>query len=146
MSALAKFLFDECLGKPMMEELQQLVPAGCEFAHILDHFASGTHDDEWIPAMKGQGWIVISADSGKNRPSRGGKLPRLCKENEITHVLFGSKLHQRPGRDKLAALLLVWPEIVELHRELPGTRFGLRYQITSSGARQVVLRKVEADS
>ena len=89
MSTVAKFLFDECLGKPMMEELRKLVPEGCEFAHILDHFSSGTHDDEWIPAMKEQGWVVISADSGKNRPSKGGKLPRLCKENEITPSCSG---------------------------------------------------------
>lgn len=114
----------------MMEQLQKLVPSGCEFAHILDNFQSGTHDDVWIPAMKGKGYVVISTDSGRNRPLTGGKLPQLCRENEITHILFSPRLHQLPARDKIAALVLVWDQIMDVPTEVPGTRFSLRYQTT----------------
>lgn len=73
-----KFLFDECLGKPLMELLHQLVGSESEFLHICDFFASGTPDAVWIPEIaKGGGSIVITADAGKNPRKRNASC-RTC--------------------------------------------------------------------
>ena len=122
-------------------ELKSQIPAGPDFVHVCDHFDQGTYDDIWIPSLEGGGWIVISSDSGKG--SRvGGKLPRLCVEHKITHIIISPKLHMRPAREKIGALLLVWDQVEKLDKEPPGTRFKLRWvESKGSASRRVALMK-----
>lgn len=96
MNDQARFLFDECVPKPSMIELaKMLLPARPEFAHICDKLTSGILDNDRVPQIsKEGGWIIITGDRGK-RQSLGGKLPDLCREHKVTHVIFSSGLHKR---------------------------------------------------
>jgi hypothetical protein len=134
-----KILFDECLGKPMMEELkQQLLPDDPLFAHLTDFFSSGTPDSEWIPKLAKDGWIVISTDGAKKK-NRGGKLPEICKSMGITHIIMSPTLHKRNSRDKIAAIALVWEQIKEAGKATPGTRFNLQFRVSNVGVLSVAL-------
>lgn len=128
MSTPAKFLFDECLGEPMMKKLQEMVSGSPHFKHLREIFEQKTPDSEWIPEIAREGgWVVITSDNAK-RSNRGGKLPRLCKEHKVTHILFSPALHSKRADEKLAALVLMWAQIAEVHKEPPGTGFKLRYR------------------
>lgn len=112
-----------------MNHLRQLLSTSAQFDHIIDRFAAGAKDDAWIPAIAAAGgWIVITADAGK-RPTRGeAKLPKLCREFRITHVVLSAALHIRPASMKAAAIAQLWPEIIRLGECRAGTRFNLRYK------------------
>lgn len=127
----------------MMEELQKLVPGTPQFAHISDFFQQGTPDNVWIPQVAQEGWIVVSTDRGRNRPTYGGKLPVLCQESKITHILFSPKLHHCRAHEKVAALAMVWKEIEAIADAPPGSRFKLRFRVAKGGAKSVVLEKDE---
>ena len=126
-----------------MLSLKGLVPNDPEFRHVCDFFQQGTYDSVWIPQIASEeGWIVITSDGGRN-PSKGGKLPELCREHKITHVILSPTLHNKTAADKVAALLLVWNEIELLQKVPPGSRFKLRYKHTKGVAGlRIVLEKV----
>ena len=130
MSQLVKFMFDECIGTPIMKRLQELVDDTCVFQHVCERFTSGVPDDEWIPELGTEGgWVVISADRAK-RSSKGGKLPLLCRQFKVTSLLLSATLAQKRSDQKLACLLLMWKQILELHQSPPGSQFLLRYRET----------------
>jgi hypothetical protein len=126
-STQIKLLFDECLGKPMIEALKHLVPGDPILMHLCDGFAAGTYDNVWIPKIAQEGWIVVSSDRGRKR-TKGGKLPEVCKEFKVSHILFSTSLHKRSSRDKVAALTLVWNQIQEIPNKPPGSRFDLQFR------------------
>ncbi len=79
----ARFLLDECLGKPIIEPLSKLIGMGKgekpEVRHVLEFTAMGTRDEVWIPQIAREGWTVITVDGGRTpNKQRGEKLPRLC--------------------------------------------------------------------
>jgi hypothetical protein len=117
-----RFLFDECIGKPLMLALEREVGSQFEFVHLCDYFRQGIPDREWIPEAAGKGWLVITGDSGK-QSSRGSKLPDLCREHAITHVMIGPRLHHQPGIVKRVVLSELWPRIELLPGEPQGARF-----------------------
>lgn len=126
MSTHVRYLFDECLGKPSMEQLRLMVSTESEFAHILDFFDQKTPDNVWIPKIASDGeWIIITSDGGR-QSKKGDKLPELCKEYGITHVVLSPKLHQRRAHEKISALSFVWEQITKLELEPPGCRFDLQ--------------------
>lgn len=137
MSRTLKFLFDECLGKPLVDQLRTLCGESADrFASILDRQAEGVADEEWIPLLAAEGdWIVLSADRGKI-VTRGAKLPNLCREYKITHVLLSAKVHRQPAMVKLHIFATIWPKLVEkVESAEPGERFVLRYFEMKNGLR-----------
>ncbi len=145
MTERARFMFDECIPKPSMIELGKLLPSTLECAHICDRLASGALDKDWVPQIASEGrWIVITADAGK-KSNLGGKLPELCKENKITHVVLSPALHKLKIQEKAGALLLVWDQIESLEKEPAGSRFKLMYRQGKKNVLRVVLKKVEED-
>jgi PIN like domain len=137
-SARARFLFDECIGKPLMESILGLVMTDAEFVHITDYFSQGVKDPDWIPRLAAEGgWVVISADAGK-QSKKGDKLPELCWEFGITHVLLSTKLHLRSSAVKASAIASMWNQIEPLTKATPGSRYLLRYKETK-GRRGVIL-------
>jgi hypothetical protein len=102
----ARLLFDECLGRPAVERLEQLVAMGGgekpRIRHVLEYAPPGTRDEDWIPRLAPEGWTVITSDGGR-RPNkkRGEKLPRLCARYAITHVLLSPTVHVRTSFEKL---------------------------------------------
>ena len=43
----------------------------------------------------------------------GAKLPRVCKELGVRHVLIGGKLNSLPQFEKARAVVSVWSDLVE---------------------------------
>ena len=111
----AKLLFDECIGRPQVDKLIELVkpmaPMGTEIRHIFDVAPAGTLDETWVPTLKDKEWTVISADRGH---SRGKKLPRLCAEYGVTLVILSPRVHARKSSDKVRTILSVWDRLIEI--------------------------------
>jgi hypothetical protein len=133
-----KFLFDECIGKPGLDVLRELLALGddeAELVHLLDLESEGSLDDNWVPRLGSEGWIVISADRGQT-PSRGGKLPRLCKTHLVTHVLLSGALHSKDTRTKIVGIAHVWTRLLEVADAPRGSEF--RLQLTSAGSTRLI--------
>lgn len=87
-----KLLFDECVGRPLVEGLARyfsLDPEGLEIAFVGTLFP-GQPDAVWLPHAAAGEWIIVSADRGKT--NNGVKLPRVCVELGLRHILFSSQL------------------------------------------------------
>jgi len=104
-----------------------------ELAHVLDFQGQGILDQDWIPRIAQEGWIVITGDRGK---SGGQKLPLLCRRFFITHVLLSAAVHRQRGFEKQRAILHVWPEIALLPQMPKGSGFSLR--LSSAGTAKLV--------
>ncbi len=139
MNPTAQFLFDECIGKPYVANLREMVPGEPTLFHLSDLDLLGQLDEEWIPKIAADGWIVVTSDAGK-KGLKGGKLPRLCREHKITHVVLSSTLHQMRAHLKIGALASMWEDLLELRNSKPGTGYKLRYVNKDGG---LVLRLVE---
>jgi len=105
----AKLLFDECIGKPHIDCLKDFVAIDGddtpEIKHILEDQGQGVWDDEWIPRIADEGWIIISQDRGKKGRSKGAPLPELCLSFGITHVLLSRRVTTRKSFDKMLTIL-----------------------------------------
>jgi hypothetical protein len=107
-----KLLFDECLGKPLLKDIAALLSwenPPPTIHHLLDYFSSRTHDDIWIPKVVDGGWVIITSDQGKQ--SNRAKLPQICLEYKITHILMSSSLLHRKQNQKANAIVAAWEEI-----------------------------------
>jgi hypothetical protein len=93
-----KFLFDECIGRPLVERLRTFLQVGDdEIVSILDRQKEGVLDEDWVPEIAADGcWVVVSADRGR-LASKGAKLPRLCREDRGS--LLGPSVGTVRGRD-----------------------------------------------
>lgn len=125
----ARILFDECIGKPHVERLAEFVGGlGLELPeikHVLEFQEQGVWDEEWIPRIADEGWMVVTQDRGKRRKGRGEPLPRLCLAHNITHVLFSRRIAERKSAEKVLTLTSVWNELLSLAEAPIGSRYSL---------------------
>jgi len=125
-----KLLFDECIGGPLIAHFAALIaytPVDCEVKLVLDYVASGVHDQDWIPKIADEGWIIVTGDSGKGGTGKGQKLPHLCTQLGVTHIMLSGKLQQKKGFEKVRAIISVWEEICELPAQPKGSAWVLRF-------------------
>jgi hypothetical protein len=134
-TSTAKFLIDENIPPCIVQDLVHLLRHAKdeETAHIK-HVHSlysewgfntqGVWDEVWIPKIAEEGWTIVAGDRGK-ASGKGKKLPDLCVQHTITHVLLSPGVHQRSKFPKLLTILSVWHELVAIGA---GPR-GLRYFI-----------------
>jgi hypothetical protein len=102
-----------------------------EVSHVFEYFAQkglakqAVKDKDWIPTLRDEGWVVIAVDRAKKKGgSHDGKLPSLCMQYGVTHVLLSRRVGQRRNFQKMLTILSVWHEMVEkIHAAIPGTRF-----------------------
>ncbi len=117
-----RLLFDECVGKPLVERLaQDLSTDEIEIKHILDFQGQGIKDQDWLPRIaddKRVAWIVITGDQGR-KSTPADKLPSICQVLEITHVMLSSTIHTSDSATKEAAIRAVWPQLVSLADTAP---------------------------
>lgn len=106
-----------------------------ELRHILEFQQQGVWDEQWIPRVASEGWILITADRGKKGSKKGEKLPRLCVRHRITHVVLSAGIHRRKSFEKVLAILSVWYELLQLRDVPPGSR----YQLEPTGRGQAKL-------
>ena len=117
-----KFLFDECLGRPLTETMRKLIGFHRHqvgVMHLFDRFEAGTRDEIWVPKIAPEGWIVVSVDRGR---SPGPKLPLLCSALGVSHILFAPSAAALPQFEKARAFLRVWRDAVNLAQAPAGTR------------------------
>lgn len=131
MNGSAKFLFDENTGAPFVTALRTIAIMDkrrpVEIGHSIELFGRAAKDADWIPRIRDEGWILISEDRGRNSVS-GDRLPQLCEQFGVSHVLVLPALLKRGGQfEKMRAVLAVWPELHALATAVPGTRARLKY-------------------
>lgn len=124
-----RLLVDENISKPAIIALRNLIETTrekAEIQHLLETSRMGILDAEWLPKFQSQSepWLVLTADLGKR--SGGKRLPDICRELGIRHVLISGKLHQKKQFDKMRAILTVWPNLKAAFNSKPGSRFKLQ--------------------
>lgn len=129
MTQATRFLFDECLGRPVVErqikDSLRLYGSDAELAHLFSKFPMGAKDTEWIPAIAQEGgWIVVTADRGKHS-KKDEKLPYICREFGVSHVMLSSGLHRRTMYYKYLAISSCWSALLDVGSHPPGTGFSL---------------------
>jgi len=126
LSEPVKLLFDECLGKPLVDDIKKLLSwdtPSPKIEHLLDYFAEGTCDSIWVPKVAHEGWMIVSGDRG--RKSRI-KLPAICSAYQITHILMGPSILHLKQHEKANIIVGVWDQIKECSAAPKGTAFILR--------------------
>ena len=122
-----ELLFDENFGRPIIKALgeflvfHELAP---RVDHLLNRFASeGDKDEEWIPKCAKEDWIVITADKG----GRGyAKLPRICRQFGVRHILLVGQLVHRRQFEKVRAIIALWPQVLMTTDQPRGSRFKIK--------------------
>jgi hypothetical protein len=89
--------------------------------HLLDFFTAGTSDAVWVPKIASEGWVVLTADRGKS--SSKNKLPGICEQFKVTHILMGSSILHLKQNQKAHAIISVWEEIKKCNEAPKGSRF-----------------------
>ena len=127
MNGSIKLLFDECLGKPLLKDVQKLLAwddPPPEFGHLLDYFTQGVCDSVWIPLVAKDGWVIITADRAKK--SKKIKLPEICLNFKITHILLTGSIVRLKQSQKANAIIAVWEDIKKCPTAPKGSRFNLQ--------------------
>jgi hypothetical protein len=106
--------------------------------HVLDYYSQGTPDSVWIPELAKEDWTIISAD--RARRAGGPKLPLLCRQFGVTHILLSGKIHCQPQFQKIVSVATVWDDIVATRDAPRGTQFILRLS-SSKNPRPILLSK-----
>jgi hypothetical protein len=135
-----RILFDENFGKPVVAKfLDWYEEEKVEIAHIFQFAKSGETDDVWIPRLATGGWLLITTDRAKR--CGGPKLPDLCRDHGVSHVLVGATIQKAKQFERVRAILAVWPRVI-LAAKYPtkGTRFSLRYD---SEKRVILIQSVD---
>lgn len=65
-------------------------------------------------------WVVITADRGVNS-RRSQKLPLICRQYKIRHILFSGTLLSRGTLHHKQALVSVWLDIIDFCSKAPGS-------------------------
>ncbi len=131
MTPAIRLLFDDCLSKHVtakLSELNQFARVPVEIAHLATLNMEGALDDDWVPRIAEQGYLVLTADRGKKR-SRGGKLPIICRRHGVSFVLMSSAVHKMDQFDKMRAVVSVWPKLLAAHAGEKGIGYILRKTI-----------------
>lgn len=126
---MVKLFFDVCAVGPRaiktIESATDLHALDIEVAHLTSYFPANTPDESWISTISEEGWIVITADRGKH--SRvGEKLPELCLDYQITHVLMSKSINQMSNYHRVAAIIENLDGIILCDEAKKGSRFHLR--------------------
>lgn len=129
MTATTKFLVDECfLGPLPTRSLNEFVANSeatldFEFVTMGQQFGLGVKDEDWIPRLKDQPYVIITADRGRSSEQ---KLPVICVEHRVTHIIFSRSLSKRDRNGKIAATISIMRSLRKCCTAIPGSRFIVR--------------------
>ena len=134
MSERIQLLFDECVGRPLVEGLATLLKLDksvSEVKRLLEMQQSGTADRLWIPTHAKEGWVLVTADRHRKGSSNaGGNLLSICLAHDMTCICLGKSVHQLRHIAKAGVILTLWQDI---KAAALGDR-GLQYTLQKSGA------------
>lgn len=127
-----------------LASLLQTIGEDVDFSHIVDRQLAGVRDEDWIPQIADDGWIVITADRGKRKKSgTGERLPIICERFGVTYAAFSRSISQKNTSFKIRALHSVFPELKALPGELRGSGFSIRPRTTRHDETQVALKRLQ---
>ena len=129
MSQGIKLFFDVCLSKKLPKVIQSVYGEDHPdliLKHLTEYFQASDDDGDWLPLLKEGGWIVITADRG--RESKKTQLPLLCSHLQITHVSMTPAFHRSGYAIHRHALLSLFPQLTCLDLLPVGTRVSLGFK------------------
>jgi hypothetical protein len=122
-----RLYFDECCCRRLPRELKEFFAIDYPdliTAHVLDFYEAGAWDSRWLdPLKEDKSWIVITQDLGRN-PNKE-KLPVICRSLGITHIGFSPAIISSGYSVQKAALVTIWPQLVNLAKLPLGTHVRL---------------------
>lgn len=92
--------------------------------HLWELASEEEKDDEvWVAKLTSMGHVVISGDRGTHSVLEA-RLPLICKEHKITHILLSDGMHHKAsGFERARAIIVLWHEIVAACDDVPGSRY-----------------------
>lgn len=127
MSGGLKLLFGECCSPRLPRELRDFYQRDypeLQIRHLMEDWTAGTPDSQWLEALRlDPSWIVITKDAGKN--SAQEKLPLICREWGITHIVFTAGIISKGFITQKNAIAGVWEQLFHLHRLPRGSQVKL---------------------
>lgn len=122
-----RILFDATFGEGWVEALKSFYRTHKEpkprLLHLYDIFDRDVKDDEWIPRIVGQDCLIITADTGRDKP----RLTELCKQHKRTHIIFSPTMLNKVNQfQKARAIVVLWPDIVAAFTCPSGSRFQIQ--------------------
>ena len=121
-----KLFFDENMPLRFTERLLELYLEDypdLQTDHIINRHKCGMGDREWIPEIAQENWIIVTADAGKSSKE---KLPEICTDCGVRHIILSPTLHNAPYKAKKEAFYCLWRHIAKIPRLPRGTRISLR--------------------
>ncbi len=126
-----KLIFDATFGDAWVTHLrgffQNHRSPRPQIQHVFDIFGEEDKDDPiWIPKLARLNCVVVSADRGTHSrlPER---LPKICQDQGITHILLSATMHDRAGKfERARAIIVLWHEIVAASKDTGGSRYQIR--------------------
>ena len=97
---------NHCNNKRILSVLEE---AGVQVERHLDHFARGTPDEDWLPFVGNNGWILLTSD-GRIRYRSNEKLAVV--KNDVRMFYFSN--NNMSGEQMATALAKALPEIYKL--------------------------------
>ncbi len=129
--SVIKILIDENISRPWTTKLREYLsnyPERPEIEHVIDfqrRHGCSQEDEIWIPKAAKEKWILITAD--RARRCGGEKLPLLCIQYKLTHILMSSRIQAETQQERSRVIITLWQKIAALTLEPPGTRRRLIY-------------------
>lgn len=127
MSGRLRLFFDECCSVRLAREIGAFYRNDypqLEIMHLFEKWPAGTADPQWLEYIReNPDWVIITKDAGAK--STHNKLPMICREWGITHVVFTSGLIQKGFLAQKNALVGVWEQLFYLKHLPPGTQVKL---------------------
>jgi len=125
-----KVLFDATFGESWVEGIRAFFRLHQEprprILHLYDSFPRDVKDEEWIPKLVGDDWLIIIADRGKGKAPR---LPALCHQYKRTHILLSTTMHVKVNQfNKARAIILLWPKLIEAFLGTAGSCYEIQAQ------------------
>jgi len=124
-----KLLFDECIGKPLVDKLREMlkdtISEELVIGHLLEYYEQGIWDEEWVPLAAQDGWVIVTADRGRKRGGKGDQLRLVCERHQITHIALSRRVNTRKSIDKIMTILSVWHEVLSAMDSPPGSHWSL---------------------
>lgn len=122
-----RLFFDNCVSVALARAVSELARAqGIEVIHLSDRFARNTPDEEWMLALRSEGWVIISGDTRITR----GKIERAAwHESGLTAFFFGDGWSSRKYWVQATELVRWIPIIVKIASDSrPGSGFLLPFK------------------
>jgi len=120
-----RLLFDENMGRNVVRALNGILQLDrdhpVEVLHLLDFVDPGEADHVWLMKLAELKPIVITRDKGRKHP----RLPNICAELDVTHIICTPGMQRVSSFELARAVVHLWPEIVTIASEVPGSRYRL---------------------